>query len=223
MRNGGRTLRPALCAALLLCALAAFPGPELQATIMRELSVEQLARLAPHVVRGTVLGQIARWTDDGKGILTYVDVAIHERVKGAGPLPAMIQIVEPGGELDGVRMRIVGGPVFRDGEELFLFLDRYSDDPSESDMTIMVGGAMGRMAVVRDPDGQSGPVVIRRFEGADFARFIEDKRGHRMEIGAPPAASALPIEEFRRRVTEAGEAPAPQGPARGQGRKGASR
>lgn len=187
----------------MVFALAALPGPVLQATVMRELSIEELSARSSHVVRGTVLGQVSRWSEDRKGILTYVDVAVHEQVKGAPPLPGVIQIVQPGGELDGVRMKIVGGPVFHDGEEVFLFLKRYWDSPGTEDMTILVGGVMGRLPVLRDPEGIEEPVVARRYGDADFARFVPGEGGQRLEIGEGPPPSVMTLDEFRWRVREA--------------------
>ena len=184
---------------------------------MREMSIEELSVVAPHVVRGTVLGQVARWTEDRKGILTYIDVAVEERLKGKPALPDVIQIVQPGGELDGVRMRIVGGPVFRDGEQVFLFLDRYSDADDEAGMTVLVGGAMGRMPVVPDPAGGPEPVVLRQFDDLDFARFVEEKGSRRMEISPAPPSRVVPIQEFRKSVREAaasGRRPGPREAAR---------
>lgn len=183
---------------------------------MRELTLEELSARSAHVVRGTVLGQVSRWSDDGKGILTYVDVAVHEQVKGDKPLPEVIQIVQPGGELDGVQMKIVGGPVFRDGEEAFLFLNPYWDGPGYEDMTILIGGVMGRLPVIRDPEGKKQPVVLRRFSDMEFARFVPGDGGRRLELDQGPPPTILTMDEFRRRVREAAAA----APERGRGRRG---
>ena len=207
MRVPPCTLRHGFCAVLCLAGLLLAPSSSVHATIMREMSVEELSTVSAHVVRGTVLGQVSRWSDDGKGILTYVDVAVHERVKGKRPLPDVIQIVQPGGELDGVRMAIVGWPAFREGEDLFLFLGDHSDNPAEADLVVLIGGKMGRMPVITDPDTGEARVV-RQFTGLEFARFVEDRGKPQFEITPGPPDSTIPIQEFRRRVLEAGTPPA---------------
>ena len=190
-------------------------GSPARATIMREMSIDELTRVSTHVVRGTVLGQVARWTDDHKGILTYIDVALNERLKDSPPLPNVVQIVEPGGELDGVRMKIVGGPVFKEGEDLFLFLGDYSDDPAEKDMVVLNGGKMGRMPVVTD--SSTGKVsVVREYTDVEFARFVQDDGRPHMEISPGPPDRKIPIADFRRMVLDAVRAAS--GSARG-GRK----
>jgi len=198
--------------ACFLAFLPALPSPA-GATIMREMSIAELSALSAHVVRGTILGQVSRWSEDGKGILTYVDVVVQERVKGSRALPDVIQIVQPGGELDGVRMAIVGGPVFREGEDLFLFLGEYSDNPAEADLVVIIGGRMGRLPVVPDPDGGE-PRVLQEFGDLEFARFVEEQGETRLEVEPAPPTRAIPIGEFRRKVLEP---PSPRGAGGGPG------
>lgn len=204
LRRTGPTLAAALCALLAFLLIPAAPA---RATILREMSLQELAVRAPHVVRGTVLGTVCQWSEDGKGILTYVDVTLEERIKGGKSLPDVIQVIQPGGELDGVSMKIIGGPTFREGEEVVLFLYPWSDNPAEADMTMLAGGPMGRMQVVRDPEDPSKASVIRRFDDLEFARFVEEKDGsRRMVVGKGPEPRAIPLDELRRRVSEAAAA-----------------
>lgn len=191
-----RRLLPALALLLLI------PPAPATATVMKLMSIEELTMVSTDVVRGTVLGQTSRWTRDSEGILTYVDILIHERLKGIRPLPHVVQLVQSGGELDGRRMHVVGLPEFREGEELFLFLAPYSDDPTEADHVSLIGGKMGRLPVLPDPDGGE-PFAVRDLAGVRLAEFEEDRGGSHTEVKpAPPRRMRL--SEFRARVLAAG-------------------
>jgi hypothetical protein len=169
------------------------------ATIMRFMSVEELSRASTDVIRGTVLGQTSRWAEENKGILTYVDILVHERVKGSRPLPEVIQLVHPGGELDGTRMLLVGGPQYRDGEEAIFFLAPYSGHPTELDHVVQIGGKMGKMPVVDDEDGK-GRFVLRELTGLEFAEFVPDEGSPGMEIRPGRKDPRIPLAEFVTRV-----------------------
>jgi hypothetical protein len=188
------TLRVAFCAAAGFLVLLPAIWTPLDATVMREMSVEELARLSDHVVRGTVLGQVSQWSEDGVGILTYVDVLIHERVKGTRPLPEVVQI---------------------DSEELFLFLAPYSDDPTQADHVVLIGGKMGRMPVLADPEGGE-PRVLREFAGLEFARLKQDHGQAELEITPGPPSRLIPVSQFKKRIAAAGRPVEPPGrPERG--------
>lgn len=194
-----------LALALALVLIPLLPTPA-GATVMKYMSVEELARASSDVVRGSVLGQTSRWSDDGKGIVTFVDVLVLERVKGHRPLPQVIQIVHPGGELDGTRMMIVGGPVYRDGEEAFFFLSPYSNDPIDADEVSLIGGKMGKMPVIQDDRG-GPPEVLRELADVEFAEFVDDNGKPATSIEAGRSDQRIPIEQFRERVRGADAAP----------------
>ncbi len=196
MRSCPRAVRRLLPALALL--LLVIPAPA-SATVMKLLSIEELTMVSTDVVRGTVLGQTSRWTRDREGILTYVDILIHERLKGIRPLPHVVQLVQSGGELDGRRMQVVGLPEFREGEELFLFLAPYSNDPAEADRVSLIGGKMGRLSIVPDPDGGE-PFAVRDLAGVKLAKFEEDRGGPRTEVKPAPPEPRMRLSTFRARV-----------------------
>jgi len=200
MKPRQRVPRRALLA--LAAVLLALPAPA-TATVMKQMSIEELAQASTDVVRGTVLGQVSRWTPDREGILTYVDILIHERLKGHRLLPPVVQLILPGGELAGPRMQVIGLPHFRDGEEAFVFLAPYSDDPAESDHVSLVGGKMGRLPIVPDPDGGE-PFALRDLAGVEFAQFEEDRGGRRLSVKPAPLQEPMRLSDFRARVLAAG-------------------
>jgi hypothetical protein len=162
----------AACAAFLL--LAAWPAA---AAVMVPASVERLARGSDAVVRGRVLETAARWSADGRRIVTEVEVSVQGVWRGAAP--GRVRVTAPGGERDGVAQRVDGAPAFSPGEEVVLFLARRG--PSWR----VVGLALGKY----------------RVEGA-AAR--PDLRGVAFVAGRPPdgerLAGEMPLAELERRV-----------------------
>src|SRR5689334_24978071 len=108
-----RTLRPGLLF-LLLLALPAF-----SATYVVPADRE-LVSLSRTIVSGSVIDSHARRSATGR-IETVTTVAVEEWLKGSRDART-VDIVLPGGELDGVRMTFTGAPSFSTGDRVLLFL-----------------------------------------------------------------------------------------------------
>ncbi|HSN93382.1 MAG TPA: hypothetical protein VLS93_19280 [Anaeromyxobacteraceae bacterium] len=164
-------MRAAGAAILLLCA-----GPA-AAAVMVPASVEELARRSDAVVRGRVIDAAARWSADGRRIVTEVEVEVA--AVWSGSAPGRLRLTVPGGERDGVAQRMDGAPTFFPGEEVVLFLSRRGPSWRVS------GLALGKY----------------RVEGA-AAR--PDLRGVAFAPGRPPPgerlAGEMPLAELERRV-----------------------
>lgn len=195
-------LRAALLTLGALVAVLLLSAGSASSTVMRFMSLEELTSRSTDVVRGTVLGQSVRWTENREGILTYVDLLIHERLKGTRPIAQVVQLVQSGGELEGRRMRVVGLPEFQDGEEVVLFLAPYSNDPREADHVSLIGGRMGRLPVIPDPAGGES-FVVRELSGLKFAEFEEERGESRLRVKPGPPDRAMRWSEFRARVVAA--------------------
>src|SRR5207302_4345743 len=78
-----------------------------------------LPKRADAIVVGTVLDSYPQWSAEG-GIETLTVFSVGEVIKGNAS--ATINIVEPGGSIDGVSVAIAGVPRFAAGEKALLFL-----------------------------------------------------------------------------------------------------
>ena len=164
-------MRAAHAAILLLAACPA------DAAVMVPASVEELARASDAVVRGRVLDTAARWSADGRRIVTEVEVAVSGVWRGAAP--GRIRVTAPGGERDGVAQRVDGAPAFSSGEEVVLFLARRGT-------TWRVRGlALGKYRVV-------GAAARPDLRGVAFAAG-RPAEGERL-------AGEMPLAELERRV-----------------------
>ncbi|MCH8335920.1 MAG: glutathione S-transferase N-terminal domain-containing protein [Proteobacteria bacterium] len=104
------------------------------------------------------LGQVPTLVDGD--IVTRFRFAVAEGLKGV-PTDTL-EVVLPGGTLDGIRYRITGMPNFVPGEEVVLFLTR----PDSAGRVWPVGLAQGGFRVRRETD--SPPRVRRNFAGLRF-------------------------------------------------------
>lgn len=102
-----------------LAVAASFP---VYGTLVPALSFEELVRDSETVVHGRVASVRVGWDADHAAIWTYYEIVPQEAFKGS-PGPALI-IQEPGGEIDGLKMEVVGAPRYQVGEEVVVFAAR---------------------------------------------------------------------------------------------------
>lgn len=112
-----RRVWPWLCLCVCLC-VSHTPA---EATLMKYLEVEDLARLATDVVHGEVLSTRRYWDDTHTRIFTAVRLQVNDAYKGSAKRGATVTIVQLGGEADGIRQDYSGRPLFKVGETVVLF------------------------------------------------------------------------------------------------------
>ncbi len=111
MRNRLRVFVFAL--ALAVPALA-------RATTVIPLDFQTLTDRATVIAHGRVVALSPQWATDRHGIDTVVTVLVSDYLKG--DLGAQVAFVVPGGKIGRLRSVRVGAPVFREGEEVVVFL-----------------------------------------------------------------------------------------------------
>jgi len=182
--------------------LAALAAGSVEASMMSFLSVEDLARASSRVVRARITGQTTRWTDNHEGIVTLVEATVISDLAaspGRGIAAGRrLQIVQAGGEVDGVLLDWTGRPTFRTGEDLVLFLAPYEDDPADERLLI-VGGKQGRMRVITGPGGGNPVAVERDLLGVRSAPRISGD----IPTEPPPRVDLIPFGELGQRVSAA--------------------
>jgi hypothetical protein len=115
-------VRPAGGACVLLLLLLALLLPAAaNATMLEQMSVEQLARHASLIVEGTVISTTVGQTADGE-VRTAVRLDVRRALKGA---PGdVVTCYVPGGTLpDGTEVTVAAMPVFAPGDECYVFVD----------------------------------------------------------------------------------------------------
>ncbi len=150
-----RTLVKALALAAALMPLAA------AATVVMQLTMEELADRSPVIVRATVEGSKPVARADGS-IWTVTRLAVTERLKGAGT--AQVVVKQPGGEIGGRGQRVLGTAKFREGDDVIVFLEPSVD---EKNVFVVQGLASGKVNI-ETINGQK--VAVRHLDGLSFAK-----------------------------------------------------
>lgn len=101
-----------MLAALALCA-------SLQATTLLRMSIAELARRAPLIVRARCLSNSVTW--DAGEIWTFTNFKIDEVWRGSASANITVRLL--GGKTESLTSTVSGIPRFQPGEEVVLFLE----------------------------------------------------------------------------------------------------
>ena len=182
--------RPAaLLASALLLALPLSAG----ATIVKAIALEDLARSADVIVRGTTGKSVSAYTEDGKQIHTVTKVRVASALKGAPD--AEIEVRMRGGTVGDITQMVSGAPPFSEGKEVVLFLHKVS-----ARRFVLEGFMQGRFEVIKGPDG--APHVTRDLR--DLGVMGQDG-----VVRPGSTFGPVPEREFTARVKKALEGKAP--------------
>jgi len=180
---------------LIAGATCAALGPA-AATTLRLLDLAGLSHTSSDIVLGRVETVQARWTPDHRTIITEVRVRVEDRVKGGGD--AVLTLIEPGGEVDGVRVEVDAVPAFTVGERTVVFATRRAGDATAH----VLGMAQGKFEVTVDAAGT--PRVHRLAPGFAFSDAKTLKAVSANSSRALPTRGASPtLENFLGAVREA--------------------
>ncbi|MSP56988.1 MAG: hypothetical protein EXR69_15505 [Myxococcales bacterium] len=175
---------------ILLGASALLAAPVMlsttaHATSIAPLSLEQLVDGSDLIVRGNVTDV---WTgSDRMGLTTHILVRVEKTLKGTAA--ADIEIVVPGGTIDGSTSYVDGAPRYGVGEHVLLLLNARSDGTY-----LNVAMASGKYTIRQNPaDGSD--MVVQFFVPYDRAwdhRFIPN----------PAVADRISLSAMETRLTD---------------------
>jgi hypothetical protein len=138
-------------------------------------------------VTGTVTGVDVRWNEDQSFIETAVTVALDQVVAGE-PLPTTLVLEEMGGRVGRTLTVVEGVPVYREGERVFVFVERVDDAYRtlgfyQGKYTLEIDPVTGREqyvqrvpageVVVAGPDGVTPPAPVAYDRNELIARVRE--------------------------------------------------
>jgi hypothetical protein len=169
-----------LIAAIVLLSVVA------KATTLSRLRFEELAQQSTAVARLRCLGAESRW--EGGEIWTETRFELVELNKGL--LGGIVTVRLLGGRSGSLHSRVDGVPVFRPGEEVYLFLWGKPDEAYR-----VLGWSQGTFRIVRDD--RTGEENVTQ-ESAMTAGFNARSRELRRE-----AVRRLPVGVFREKLRRA--------------------
>lgn len=169
------------CAALLL----ALSGTATATTLAR-MSVAQMSRTAPLIVRATCLENQTGW--DAGEIWTLTSFDVQQVWRGSAPAQITVRLL--GGRVGNLTSSVSGVPRFRPGEVVVMFLE-----PTPLGDFSLVSWEQGTFRIHRD--AATGLDTATQ-DTASFATF--DSATHRYEA---TGVRNLPVETLRARVDAA--------------------
>jgi hypothetical protein len=118
------------------------------ASIVLKMDVDELTSRSDVVVVGTVLGSASRWNAGRDLIRTFTRIRVERVAKGETAAGRVVVVREIGGSVDGYEQETIGGPKFRAGDRVLVFLERAKDGAPGVYMT--QGLSYGMFYVSRD-------------------------------------------------------------------------
>lgn len=175
-----RSLRLSTPLALALCLPAAVTVAPARASLVVALDLPQMVERADHVAVVDVQSVEAAWDEKHERILTTVDLSVVEALKGTMGPAMHVKVVQPGGTVGDVTMKVFGLTQFTPGERALVFLRGSQTGAS------VVGMAQGKRLLRRDVTTKRWMVQAPDRSGALFV---------------PPKASssAAPVFDPRQR------------------------
>ena len=128
-------------------------GPLRCATLER-LSLDDMITKSTAIVRGKVTTSYAAFT--GLVVYTHYTIQVSERFKGVGG--NSVEVLVPGGVVNGRRQSFAGVPSFHAGDEFVFFLWT-----SKAGLTQVIGLTQGLFSVAAD--GTADPALTRAATG----------------------------------------------------------
>jgi hypothetical protein len=159
--------------------------PAWSATLER-LSFDDLANKSTAIVRGTVM---ASWPAMTGGIIyTHYKIQVAETFKG--PAQGSVEIVVPGGTLNGAHQTFAGSPTLNKGDDSVFFLWT-----SKAGLTWIMGLTQGLFNVSTE-SGATEPTAKRR---ASAELMLDPVTGHQVK----DTAMNMRLSELRTRIATA--------------------
>ncbi len=87
-----------------------------------------ISNAADYIIEGTVLGVESRWDENKTSIYTYTNLSIDKYIKGAPFAENKLQIVTPGGTVEGISQWVEDQPIFHQGKKVRLYLQGKNDE-----------------------------------------------------------------------------------------------
>jgi hypothetical protein len=156
------------------------------ATTMSRLKLEDLAQESTAVARLRCLGSKSQW-EQGE-IWTETKFEVVQREKGV--LPGSVTVRLLGGNVAHLHSHVDEVPMFRTGEEVFLFLWARDGDPYQ-----VLGWSQGTFRIARNP--QSGLEMVTQ-DSASTPVFDPQRRAFRRG-----GIRNLPVAIFREKLHKA--------------------
>jgi len=182
------TMAKQLMRVVAIFAFLAYAGIPAGATILQQLTLDEMARKSTSIVRARVTpsSEVVR----GGDVFTLYKIETLEVLK---PGPAAQEVAVPGGVAGGMRQVVAGAPTLRAGREYVLFLWT-----SRSGLTQLMGMSQGLFSVERTKGGdrQASRITAGEQMLDTAGRSVRDE------------TLSMPLTELRAKISQSLAVPA---------------
>jgi hypothetical protein len=160
------------------------------ASMVVGMDLPELSRHSDAIVHGKVVKSQARWTKSRRRIVTEIEIEIVESLKGTQST-RVVQIVQPGGEVDNIGQQVIGLASFEAGEEVVVFLQRTGPTGFA-----VAGMAQGKFKVERSTDGKAAFASPSSTDGLALVDPVT-------RLEKPSSMRTLELSELKRQIRAA--------------------
>lgn len=179
----------------LFCLGLFGPSVPAQASIVLQLSDQEMTTQAHRIVRGKVVRKYSVWEKADRRIYTYVTIAVLDMIKGIANTSEVV-IRQVGGTANGLGMHVPGTASFKLGEEVLVFLEKSRD----SSHHLVMGMSYGKYQVVTDAKTQVR-TLHRDLHGVSLAKWNEEKK-MQIQHASPQMTKPVQMEEFVQKIRQ---------------------
>lgn len=178
-----------------LLGLASLHPPAARATVMVDVSLDDLIVRADLVVRGKVqrIGSRVHVIDGALEARTHVWLEVKEVLGGKAEGRQLVHLWELGGRYADTETIVAGAPRYTVGEEVVVFLQR---DGEGQDVYRTLEMTQGKYHVLENGAGRE-TMAVRDLSEIAVARW--NRRGA-MRVVEPPAEKAVSLDKLRTRI-----------------------
>jgi hypothetical protein len=172
----------AIIAAAVASSITPLPA---RASVVLALDLPAMTTRADRVVLGDVMSVKSARSRDGRSMFSTIEISVVELWKGEMPRDRKVTIIQSGGVIGDVQMKVHGQATFKVGERSVLFLQGAT--PS------IVGMSQGKRSVRFDAGVGRWLVAAPELTGT----LTVDTAGR---ARTPGIGTILPLDDFRRAV-----------------------
>ena len=157
----------------LLVALFVGAGMITASATMVSLSIDTLVKNSEAIVRGVVKETTAQWNSDRTQIVTRAVIEVTDTYSGI-VTEQTITVEYPGGEVDGLGMRVSDGVEMSAGEEIIIFLQAGTDGGTIGPQVYSVfGSSQGKYSIGDDGMVKTGGYSLFNVGGEVYHEVSE--------------------------------------------------
>ena len=132
----------------------------LSASGVLKKSVKELTVSAEEIIKGKVKEINSQWDDKKTLIYSQITIEVKEIIKGESEREEIV-IKQLGGSIDNIRLKIAGMPLFKEEEEVILFLNKHKKQLKKFYVT---GLCQGKFAV-KNEKVERNNLTVQQFIG----------------------------------------------------------